>query len=158
MMDANRVVLDLQNSPYFRGIPPAVLHGIAVLVERREIKPDKVVVERGKPSKGMCMVASGTMEILRPGQRGEPVVTSRVGPGMWLGAAQVVEGGFSQSTWRSKERTVLWWFDDTVCRRLLGDLGQAGTAFRRALILSMSGQLLAANDFLRKTSDGRGKS
>lgn len=156
MIDAAKVVAGLQQSPYFRGIPASVLHGIAIQVEERRYRAGQTIATRGSPPGGMGVVAQGVVEILRPGSQGEAVVTSRVGPGMWLGPVELLEGGPGQASWVAAERVVVWWLPEPVSRRLLGDVGQAGSALRRGLILALSRQLLAANDFLRRTSSGGG--
>ena len=152
MIDASRVVDELQQSPYFRGIPANVLHSLAIQVEERRYRPGQSIVARGAAPGGMGMVSAGTVEVLRPGSRGEAVVTSRLGAGMWLGVVELLEGGPGQASWVAADRVQLWWLSDKVSRRVLGDLGPVGSALRRALILTLSRQLLAANDFLRTTS------
>ena len=127
MIDASRVVDELQQSPYFRGIPANVLHSLAIQVEERRYRPGQSIVARGVAPGGMGMVSAGTVE-------------------------ELLEGGPGQASWVAADRVQLWWLSDKVSRRVLGDLGPVGSALRRALILTLSRQLLAANDFLRTTS------
>jgi len=152
MMVASDMVRELMKSAYFKGIPSTVLHAIAVWAEDRRWRTGSRLGHRGQPAEGILIVLQGAVEVRRPGLDGVERTTAVAGSGMIVGAVAVVEGGPNLASYVAVDNGRGAWFPLAPARRLLGERGAAGSAFRRALILSLSQQLLGATSFLNRVA------
>ena len=151
------IVPELQRSSYFRGNPVGVLHGVAVLAEARRWPAGEVLAALGAPPEMIVVLVGGSVEVRRLGPKGQERISAQLTTGMIFGHLGVVADTPIEATWvagDSGAAGIVW--PKAMARRLLDDEGAAGSTFRRALILALSGQLQAANDFLRGQLDDPG--
>jgi len=139
----------LERSPYFKGNPETVLHAISMHVAVRRFGPDERLAARGAIADAMFLVVEGQVAVRRKTPEGEKLV-STLQPGMFIGHVALVEGSPYSASYTAVGSTVTLEFKRGSFQALVQDMGVAGSAFRRALIIAMSNHLGAAN---RKLSE-----
>lgn len=128
----------LERSPYFKGIPTAVLHGVSMFTEERVFRAGEVLLRQGSPADAAFLVAAG--EIGAEGPGGDVF-----GVGSLVGHLDLLNGGAASATWVARAPGAALTFTGDLFQKLLAERGPSGSAFRRALIISLSEQLRAAN-------------
>ena len=140
----------LAASPLFRGVPESVLHAISMFAEPRLLRAGETLARQGEPAKAAWLVASG--EILALGSaldtRPPNAHPDSFGPGSLVGHLDILNEGPCSTTWMARPASGVLTFEAGAFRQLAGERGPTGSAFRRALIISLSEQLRAANKAL----------
>lgn len=143
----------LERSPLFRGIALPVLHSISMFSEARALRAGEVLAAAGRPAIAAWLVAAGALRAepliegkrtLTDGPATDPGATN-FGVGMLVGHLDLLNNAPSGATWVAPIPGAVLVFEAGPFQQLISDDGAAGSAFRRALILSLSEQLRAAN-------------
>lgn len=127
----------LERSPFFRGLPRSVLHGLSMFADERTFRAGELLIRQGEPVGAVLLVAAG--EVVAGAE------ADRHGPGALLGHLDLVSGQPSAATWTAVSAGAALAFSAANFAQLRQDPGATGSAFRRALIISFADQLLAAN-------------
>ena len=138
MTSQMELIRALERSPYFKGIGTSVLHGISMFSSKRTFKQGEVLLRQGAAAESALLVAQG--EVGADGAEADVF-----GPGAMVGHLDLIGGQLSPATWTA--RTAGWGlaFGAADFEQLRQDRGEAGSAFRRALIISLAEQLRDAN-------------
>lgn len=126
----------LERCGYFRGLPVDVLHGLSMFAEEQVFRAGEVMLPQGRVPEHILVVASG--EVVVDGA--EPF-----GPGALVWHLDLVNGTPATQTWTARANTAALAFSSGSITQLLAERGPTGSCLRRALILSLSDQLLTAN-------------
>ncbi len=102
--------------PLLAGLQDAVLHDVAMSLTIRFAVPGETILRRGRRARSVFFVSSGAVE-----QGGSDGVTMRLGPGEFLGAAEVLAHARHASTVRSAGFSHLLELRGGEFRRLLED-------------------------------------
>lgn len=128
----------LERSPYFKGLPVSTLHALSMFADELSFKVGEQVIKRGEPASAIYLLHAG--ELVAEGAGGDVV-----GAGALVGHMDVVSGQPASVTLTAREVGIAVVFTQASVKRLFEDRGAAGSAFRRAIIMSFSDQLRAAN-------------
>ena len=128
----------LERSPYFKGIGTPILHAISMFTSKQSFKQGEVLIRQGAQPATALLVAQG--ELGADGAGGDVF-----GPGAMVGHLDLICRQPSPASWIA--RTPGWGLVFTAAdfEQLCQERGESGSAFRRALIISLSEQLRDAN-------------
>lgn len=142
----------LERSPFFRGIPEHVLHAISIFAEAEQARDGEVMLKAGQEPGRAFFVVQGQMGVALPpepprpeGARPPEARPESFGPGALVGHVDLLNQVPSSVTWVAQGNTTVLVFEAPHFRQLVKDNGLPGSVFRRALIMSLSNQLRAAN-------------
>lgn len=127
----------LERCTYFRGIPVQVLHGLSMFVEERSFRAGEVLLKQGQVPDAVLVLASGEVTA----DAGADPFT----PGALLWHLDLVNQTPASVTWTAKVTASALAFPAAAVQTLLAEQGPTGSGFRRALILSLSDQLVTGN-------------
>ena len=138
-------VRGIERSPLFRGIPERAVHALSMFCEPVTLRDKEVLAKAGAPTGTIWLLLSGQIAVEPPVDAGlgdEPVVLE---PGVLVGHVDMLNQAPLAATFTARGGAVLLAFGAASVKRLLKEDALPGSAFRRALVISLSNQLLAAN-------------
>lgn len=144
MKEINAVAA-LERSPCFRGINPQVLHAVSMFAGEIQLQAGETLSKRGEPCAAIWLLVSGRIAARDTG--GAPTSFEA---GALLGLPDLLNARPCSASWVAEIPTAALVFDGAAVSTLSQDARAPGSAFRRAMIISMSDQLLEAN---RRVSD-----
>lgn len=102
-MDHNLLV----NIPLFVGLPPAELEELAGLLKRRDFKAAEPIFWVGDPGTDSYLIQSGRVTMSCPDEHGRDIILGDLGPGDFLGAICLLDGGPHMATARAQTDVIL---------------------------------------------------
>lgn len=138
MTSAAELMRVLERSPYFKGIGSPTLHGISMYSSRRNFRPGEVLIRQGAAPEAVLLIAQGEV-----GAEGEGADV--FGPGAMVGHLDLIGRQPCAATWTARTSGSTLVFTAADFDQLCQERDEAGSAFRRALIISLSEQLREAN-------------
>ena len=142
------MLADLERCPYFVGLPVELVHAIAVHADAERLRPGQIIAARAESAESAWLLAEGEVEVRRPGAGGKDEVKATLRAGMLFGHVELLGGTRRTATWVAGTPVRLVSFSRASFDRLIADPSMVGGAFRRALILAQTNQLIAANRLL----------
>ena len=126
----------LERCAWFRGMPVEVLHSLSMFAEQRSYRAGEVMLAQGKVPDCVLVLASG---------EAAPEGAEPIGPGALVWHLDLVNQTAVTETWTARVATTALAFTASSVNQLLAEQGKTGSSLRRAMILSLSDQLLTAN-------------
>lgn len=133
-------VVALERSPGFRGIARPTLHAVSMFCEEVQLRPGEILGKKGETPEAAWLLMSGQLEA-----RDAAGPVASYGPGALVGHLDLLNEQSCSATWTAVTALSALAFSRESFRQLIADGRLPGSAFRRALIISLSDQLLAAN-------------
>jgi thioredoxin reductase (NADPH) len=124
----------------FPTLNDAQLKRLAAHAERRSVGAGETLIEPGDPSRGLHVILSGALELLRPGLAGEELIVVQKA-GEFTGEISVLSGRRSLVRGRMKEAGEVLYLDDERLRRVVQGDTELSDIFMRAFILRRVGLL-----------------
>ena len=138
MTSQMELIRALERSPYFKGIGTPVLHGISMFASKRNFRQGEVLLRQGSPPEAALLVAQG--EVSADGAEADVF-----GPGAMVGHLDLTGRQPCLATWTARSAGWGLAFSAADFEQLRQERGEAGSAFRRALIISLADQMREAN-------------
>ena len=83
----------LAKVPYFAGLPPPAVRGLADMARRRDYRQGEVILWEGDPCEGLCVVLGGRVKVFKRSAEGREQVLRVLGPGRTFNDVPVFDGG-----------------------------------------------------------------
>lgn len=128
----------LERSPYFKGLPVQTLHALSMFADERAFRAGESVLTRGTNPDAILVLYTG--ELAAEGANGDVL-----GPGALVGHLDLIAGQPLRVSFVARGPGLALSFGAEGVLRLMEDRGVTGSAFRRAIIMSLSDQLRGAN-------------
>jgi len=128
----------LERSPYFKGIGSSTLHAVSMFTSKIAFKQGEVLIRQGAAPAAALLIAQGELGA-------EAAAGDVFGPGAMIGHLDLIGRQPSPVTWTARTAGSALTFTAADFDQLCQQRGEAGSAFRRALIISLSEQLREAN-------------
>ncbi|HEV3192641.1 MAG TPA: FAD-dependent oxidoreductase [Polyangiaceae bacterium] len=124
----------------FPTLSDAQLKRLAAHAERRSVRAGEILIDPGEPMRGIHVILSGSLEIVRPGLAGEELIVVQK-PGEFTGEVNVLSGRRALVRGRMKEAGEVLYLDDERLRRVVQGDTELSDLFMRAFILRRVGLL-----------------
>lgn len=147
------VVAVLSRLPGLAGADPRALQDLAVHLKPRTFK-DELICREGDAADRLWVLTGGTAEVLKRSEAGRDFVVAALGPVCLFGHVGLFTTQGRTATLRAKGRVDVLQMSATQAHLVLRTSPPAvASPFRRALIIALSQQLMAATQTLWRLAD-----
>ena len=140
----------LEKSPLFADAPSEALSQIAKFITPEVYAPGHVLVTQGEPGDTLYIVDEGQVDVLVSTSGDKALEVGKLGPGDVLGVAALAEGLPRTASCVAATRVLVQRMDRPGWESLVNEPYITGSAFRRAMIRTVSEQLRQSNRLLAK--------
>lgn len=129
----------LRQVPYFAGLDPALLGGLAGQVRRRAYRAGDVILLEGQPCQGLYVLLSGRVKVFKTSGQGREQVLRLLGPGRTFNDVPVFDDGSNPGSVAAVEPSTVGFFPKAQVLALV----EKHPEVARAVIRLLAGRLRA---------------
>jgi len=134
----------LIDSELFNHLPPAELRAAAHYFGISKIGKDEIVFNEGDVGNFMCVVHSGSIEVIKANQNDQQIDMISLGHGRAFGEMAVLDGECRSATCKAKEDSILLTLSKDALDKMLTEQPRMGARVIRAISVSLSRRLRMA--------------